>query len=554
MHALHGDAGSRTSPWSWLRRDRRRLPTGADIDTVADMISHRDPIEDRLGSRAPEPTSWAWAFGGILLLVAQHGNPNVGVAAWLFAIFLLRFTRAVSVLRGLIVITAVHVVAAVVWVLSIDLPTDGPPVAAALGCVALNLVLVLPYLADRLVATRLRDARPVLSTLVFPAARGGAEYLIASLSPFGLVFGMLSATQYANLSLLQLASITGGYGVSFLVAWAAPVANELWSRAPRLRPAACYAVSLIVVLAGGSLALGAYSPSPTVRVAGITPSQRILDEIALPGAAEVARSPDSGLVDRTMEPVTRELLQNTAREALAGAKVVVWSEAATRVREVDVQRLYQRVGAIARQFDIHVQLAIAMYTQYSPYGRNVTTMLGPSGEVLWEYDKTHPLAGLEPIAPGDDPVPVLSTTHGDLAGMICYDLDFGTAQVHADTVLVPAADWPAFGRLHTEKARIRAIEYGYSVVRQDADGVAAAFGPQGQLLAEVDHRTTPQQTLVAEVPIRGHRTIYSVIGDVFAHTAILLLCATAALAYRLSARSAPCADDETWSAVADLRR
>ena len=47
----------------------------------------------------------------------------------------------------------------------------------------------------------------------------------------------LAYTQYGNLPLLQVISLTGAYGVSFLIAWFASVGNRAWeqrSRAGRL--------------------------------------------------------------------------------------------------------------------------------------------------------------------------------------------------------------------------------------------------------------------------------------------------------------------------------
>ena len=83
-------------------------------------------------------------------------------------------------------------------------------------------------------------------------------------------------------------------------------------------------VSAVVAVAlAGSFALWASPPSAqTVRVAGITPSPGVeapVDE--LPGAAEVAAG-DSAELDSVMEPVTRELLERTEREAAAGAEVI----------------------------------------------------------------------------------------------------------------------------------------------------------------------------------------------------------------------------------------
>lgn len=114
-------------------------------------------------------------------------------------------------------------------------------------------------------------------------------------------------------------------------------------------------------------------------------------------------------------------------------------------------------------------------------------------------------------------MPTVQTDLGVIAGLICYDLDYTEqAAVDADIMLAPAADWEGFGRLHTEKTRLRAVEHGYSLVRHDAYGLSGAYDPQGRQLAQADWHATDQLTMVAEIPTEGRRTIYARIGDVFA--------------------------------------
>lgn len=490
-----------------------------------------DRTEDHREESTPAraPWRWWWLFAGlVLLLAAQHGHPDVAVAAWLYGVFLLRYVRRTSALRGVLAMLAVHSIAGAVWVVSIRLPGEGFPWAAVAGCVALNAALVIPFVIDRVLVPRLRS--PLLGTLVYPSARVAVELLLALTNPFGIVFGFLAATQHDHLPLLQVASVTGLYGVSFLVAWAAPVLVGLWESPTRWKAPVVAASVTVAVVGLGSVALWAFPPSsPTVRVAGISPSAEVEGEVAdLPGAAEVAAG-DPAELARTMEPVTTELLESTEREAAAGARIIVWSEAATRVHEADRERLYERVGEVARRHRAHVQVGAALYTPEAPHGRNVATLIGPDGSVVWEYDKAHPLAGLEPIEPSDNAVPTTQTNHGVLATMICYDLDYPTARVDSDILLVPAADWEGFSPHHSQKAQLRAIEHGYSMIRQDAYGSAVAYDVQGRVLAESDYFRTDQQTVVAELPTKGRSTVYSSVGDVFAWSCITLLAGLAVI-------------------------
>lgn len=97
-----------------------------------------------------------------------------------------------------------------------------------LGFLPFGSLPVLAYLADRLVAQRIPS--PLAGTLVFPAAVVAVEFLLATRTPMGANLSSIVARQHDNLPLLQLASITGGYGVSFLVAWLASVGNWAWEQ------------------------------------------------------------------------------------------------------------------------------------------------------------------------------------------------------------------------------------------------------------------------------------------------------------------------------------
>ncbi|KDN16430.1 hypothetical protein DV20_41205 [Amycolatopsis rifamycinica] len=100
--------------------------------------------------------------------------------------------------------------------------------------------------------------------------------------------------------------------------------------------------------------------------------------------------------------------------------------------------------------------------------------------------------------------------------MICYDADF-PAMMHADAdiMLVPGGDWPEIGRVHSEMAGLRAVENGYSLVRQDYVGWSVAFDSHGHTLSTQDTLVDRDLWLV-DVPVHGVTTPYRVIGDAVA--------------------------------------
>ncbi|MFD8733430.1 nitrilase-related carbon-nitrogen hydrolase [Streptomyces sp. NPDC059618] len=502
----------------------------------------RPPHDTADTSNTPENRrGWEPAVRPLLLLLgtgtmlfAVGGRWDIAAAAWIFPVLLLRFTRLSRVWTGVLWIWPAHIAAAVFWIQESAIGLD--PVTVA-GAAALAAVQTLPFLADRLLVDRLR---PAVAALTFPAAVAGGEFLITVLSPFGTAYGSLAVTQYGDLPLLQIISVTGSWGIGFLIAYFAATVNRIWER-PSWRGGLVYGIVLLaVVLAGGArLALGP-STSTTVRIAGISPDRTVTDHLKSTlgritgGSAGIAAAPAS-TVEPAMTAVENDLLAATRREAAAGAKIVVWPEEGVKTQEAHESAAIAVAREQARRSGVYLEIGLRVYSTAAPgHGKDEAILIDPAGKVLWTYQKAHPIPGSEHFTPGDGRVPVADTPYGRIANVICYDADFpAMMRIRADIVLVPSHDWKAYGAAHTMKASLRAIEGGYSVVRQDAEGVSAAYDDKGRPLATTDYFTTRRQTMVAYVPTRGGTTVYDRTGDLFAW---LCLAGVAALAVTALAR------------------
>ncbi|PRX92142.1 nitrilase-related carbon-nitrogen hydrolase [Allonocardiopsis opalescens] len=483
---------------------------------------------------------YLWLLAGTAVsLLAVQGRWDVPAAAWVYPALLLVFSRGAAAVPGTLGIWASSTAAMAFWLVNAE---QSNPLVLALA-VPLGSAQAVPYLVDRLVAPRLAD-RPRTAwavTLVFPLAKVAVEFAIASATPFGVLYGVLGATQSGNLPLIQVASVTGVYGVSFLVAWAASVAALVWARrgagpGPRRTAAVCAAVLLAVLAAGGARLALLPSTGPTVRVAGVSASRAAWEEMA-GGLAAFGSVPEMAAAGpermrAVFGPVNDDLIASTEREAAAGARLVVWAESAGLTMGDDAGHLLDRVREVARRHGVYVQSALTVYTGAEPYVRNQTVLVGPDGAVEWTYDKAHPVPVLEPYRAGDGVVPVHDGPFGRLSGIICYDADFPDLSRQAgaqgvDVMLVSANTWAGIAELHARGALFRSVENGFAMVRQANRGVSVSYDPLGRTLARVDYFRTDRQTMVAEVPTRGVRTVYGAVGDVFAW---LCVAATAALA------------------------
>jgi apolipoprotein N-acyltransferase len=90
---------------------------------------------------------------------------------------------------------------------------------------------LIPNAADRLLAPRLRG---FAATLIFPCALVSAQF-IYSHGPQD-TWGTLAYTQADNLTLIQLLSVTGVWGITFLIGWFAAVSNHTLEQPRHLLP------------------------------------------------------------------------------------------------------------------------------------------------------------------------------------------------------------------------------------------------------------------------------------------------------------------------------
>jgi len=167
--------------------------------------------------------SYLWLALGAILLLFANGRWIIPLAAWLAGVFIMRFLRTQKPVRGLILVLLASIVVTIVaWQGMIPVPGVFYYLVAA----GIGTTIFLPYLADRLIAPRLNG---FASTLVFPLAWAVVEYLNSLASPYG-TWGALAYTQVNNLPLIQLVSVTGIWGLAFLIAWFASVINWAWER------------------------------------------------------------------------------------------------------------------------------------------------------------------------------------------------------------------------------------------------------------------------------------------------------------------------------------
>lgn len=472
--------------------------------------------------------SHLWLVLGAACFAFVGWRFNVALAAWIAPMVLIRYFRDRR--RWYVALPAVPLLAVASYIQMAggwDLDAWMVPIFSFLRPAAFLAGLF----ADRALHRRLPRWA---ATLVYPAVSVAVEYAVG-FTPFGTILAS-PATQFGLPAVAQLASVTGIWGIGFLVGWTAAVVNLAWEERaafPRARGVvAAWACCLAAVLAFGSARAWLARPtSPTVRVAGVTVEHprdywNWIDASTPRATVEAHAAELASLQDR--------LFDRSAAAAGAGAKVIFWSEGNAVITPEGKQAFLDRAGAFARDHGVYLAAGVLELAYDSTLSDNKVVMFAPDGSAAFTYVKT-----MSWYPTGSDGVlKTVDTPYGRIGAAVCFDMDFPYfirrfARMGTDIVVVPSFDSERIRPYHTEVGLFRAVEGGFSMVRQVSAGASMAVDWTGRVLARQDFFTTPDRLMIADVPTRGVRTLYGLVGDAFAWLACALAAALVILAYAL---------------------
>ncbi len=464
------------------------------------------------GLKHSNKISLFYLFIGAVLLLFSGGKWNLPIASWLAPLLLIRFSRTQKPLIGFIDIMLVSsITSIIIWRELI--PLQGAPyyIMNIIG----SFFAALIYLIDRLVATKINN---FLSTLIFPFASVAFAFLHISTSLYG-ANGSLALTQ-SNLPLLQILSITGMYGIIFLITWFAAFINWIWEknfRYAQIRTGLIiYTCIMVAVYLYGTIRLSFFSPdSETIRIASI--SSKLPD-------------PDLSLKDKNWEKFKNEssekqtdILALSKKAALLGSKIINWREGEIYILKEDEPEFVKHGCELADRQNVFLGMSIASFPKDFPneLAENKIVWIDTTGKIIFEYLKALPTPTEKCIA-GSGEVRALNYSKSKIASTICFDLDFPSfiskfGKEKVDIMLSPANDWHAISKIHPHQVSFRTIENGFSLVRPNSNiGLAAAYNYQGRMISYVDYAKTKNEIMISDVPLHGVNTVYNIIGDLFA--------------------------------------
>lgn len=512
--------------------------------------SRRESRHFRPGKVVAEASCVAWILSvasGVLLLVSFPGSGGV---SWLAFVALAPLLVAVDGATRRRAAALGFVSGFVFWAVTFAWPA---PSVMRFGDIALHRgvftgVVLVSFLSlytaafTALIAGMRR--RPVAVWVLAAACFWVALEFLRTHLLSGFPWNLLGYTQYRTLPLIQIAAVTGVWGVSFVVATmnagvAAFVGSLAGLRTVRtadptvtrvgkadwrhgVGALAAGGVTLALAWAGGSLVPGVDGTGPRVTVAVV---QGNIDQ--------------SVKWDPAFRDVTFGVYRRLTREAAArNVDVIVWPETSVPLLErADPQ--WDTVTALARETKRFMVVGAPDRIDGGE-PRNSVFVLGADGAPVGRYDKRHLLPfgeylppalsflrvfGSEVISefsPGTGPA-VVSTPFGRLANVVCFEVIFpGEVRERfaggAD-VLVNLTNDAWFGRSqipeqHLAAAVFRAVENRTWLVRAANSGISAIVAPDGRV--EVASRLFTSGVVTGTFGRRAVTTPYTRYGDVLA--------------------------------------
>jgi apolipoprotein N-acyltransferase len=430
------------------------------------------------------------------------------------------------------------------------------PMLALAAIVAVNTAVTI--WAGELVARRLRIPAVVTMPVAWTALEWFRTYVPASFP-----WNLLGYAAYRNLELIQFAEFTGVYGVSALIVFFNAVVYVVIFRrgAYRLQTVS---LSVLTAMMIALVAFGAWRIS-SLKDAPATGSFKV--------AMVQGNIPQSLKWDPKFLPQSYGVYQDeTADAAKRGADLVVWPEAAAAfLFQPDDQYPVELAGDAAYR----TALLTLAKDQHEPilfgapalarvdgrlgfYNRAYLVSANGQGEVDAHYDKIElvPFGEYVParailgffvnkiVSGFGDLIPGSEQTLFDLKGaklgiLICYesifpDLTRREVNEGAD-VLVNITNDAWYGESSAPyqvlaMAALRSVETKVPMVRVANTGISALIEPSGL----ITNRTPlfKRGTEIVDVSWRPVRTLYTMVGDLFAETCFALTLIGLIMAWR----------------------
>ena len=326
-------------------------------------------------------------------------------------------------------------------------------------------------------------------------------------------------TQWLYSPILQISSITGEYGLYFLILLINSSLAEAIRRIPYRRwwtPTAISVPILVLCIVWGVLQLSASNDSNKTGIAIV---------------------PAGGSLTAEFSPftMTRQFVEETDQNRIMPdgsvrpeTGIIAWAE--IPAGDINDKNTVTQISDFAAEMKRY--LVVNLYDEQSDGTYlNVAAVFGPDGTLSAKNAKRR----IPPIVEGskagnnEEPIETADTPWGKMTTLICYDTFFPqiarrAVSDGANFIVVPANPAsdaaPRFTAIHLSQTMLRAVENHTAIALSYASGLSALIDANGQLVMHepLDPKTYMESSvaMAGALPIEKGGTLYSRIGDMSA--------------------------------------
>lgn len=361
-------------------------------------------------------------------------------------------------------------------------------------------------LAFRFAADKWKNQK---ASFVFASGLVAMEFVFSMFSPHGTV-SSIAYTQADNVFIIQIASLVGIWGISFLMAMgAAQVALVVrYNFLRNIKANLLTGGFFVFVIIFGLYRLYMPVNEENIRVGLVSVPIRLQEYVL------VVENKD----DQKMNEIVKAYIKRVEHLAKSGVDYVLLPEKMITINtEKDLQPFYE----VAKNNHINLIVSVSNAKENKQY--NTAYMISSTGEKLLEYDKQHLQTTFERRY-------VLGSSLGIIENKgieICKDMDFTQPSLQyskngVGVVFVPALDFHDDAWNHARVAIMRGVEGNFSVVRAGQWGLLSISDSKGRILSKLSTDDAEDNaSLLEKVPISNGKSLYSKIGDIFGWICII---------------------------------
>ncbi len=384
--------------------------------------------------------------------------------------------------------------------------------------VPIILVTILPpvffclsILLNRWIVLKSKSAWAVLA---FPAIVASFEFLIFN-NPVDGTAGSLAYTQSNYITIIQLASVTGIWGIVFITSLFPASMVLAWhfrtSRGKQISTIAIASTLLLGTIVFGLVRVNLPKPQTEITVGITAVSEDLYGKMGDISSFESGRNK---IIDQY-----REQISELAKQ---GARYILFPEKVLHLTKIQNDSLLTVFTNSATELNATIIGGVA--TKENNTWRNLVQFIPPSAAVQ-QYQKRFHVKGFEGHFERGTRVGLLTNTPFAGGMAICKDMDFPEwlrEYQQVDLLFVPAWDFVQDGWLHSRMAIMRGVENGYTIIRAGRQGRLTVSDYRGIVVAETNVENGKAASLLASAPIYHIETIYSKWGDWFGWLCIFL--------------------------------